>query len=903
MRTIITIFLLLVGTQCLFAIERIDSLEQSLKTASKDEKKLDILISLVHEHNHIFSSKSLTYGKKALTLARELNNKPLLLEVYLELSTSYKIFDNFKMSYNYAQKAIKIAEKRKNKEKLVDGYIQLAGIYHIWGDYEKAIELFWKAISISEQKGYQSGKASAFGGLSVVYSSLGNFDKGTKYAFKAYKKWEEIGDKEKIAYSLRILALFDMYAGKQEDGKEKLVRAMNIFKSINSKEGIAEIYVTYANFAYFNKDYEASIRYLAKPFEIYSKYNSKEIFARFYNSYARLYKQLGKTDKASEYYLKELNTLEETKTEDNIGLYYIVVCNLYRSFGNYKKAEENLNLAAEAFDKKKDEYWKRSYFENYAELYDEWGKYDLAIKYNKLSIAESQRIGNKPSEAYFWKQIAAVYDKNGQLNEALESYKKALLIYHQGGMISNETDVKGQLGDIYYKLGDYSEAIRLQNEAMLTNEILAGNLEINNYLSLGKIYHKLKNFTSALQYFDKSIKLALGFGKPNILKSAYLHLSEIYFEKGNYKQAYYYNKLYSNLKDSLASKEQTTKTAEMQLNFEIDKQEKQKEILMKDNQIKILDLNRQKLIIAALVVIAVLILIIAIMTYRGLVLKNLINRQLTDANARLTESENCLIELNEAKDKYLNIINSDIDKASKYVTSLLPQPLLNGKLQTDWYFVPSEQIGGDSFGYHWLDDKHFAMYLIDVSGHGVGSALHSVSVLNVLRFQTLQDTDFREPQQVLKGLNEAFQMKQHNNLFLTIWYGIYNIETKTIKYSTGGHPPAIMCCKNCDSGKHTFKQLRVPNYVIGGKKGMEFEDAEVEVETPSCLYIFSDGVYEIIEPDGNVWGIDNFNSYMANFRFDDLLHLEISKLYNEVKKRRNDEKLDDDFSVLKVLFL
>ena len=54
--------------------------------------------------------------------------------------------------------------------------------------------------------------------------------------------------------------------------------------------------------------------------------------------------------------------------------------------------------------------------------------------------------------------------------------------------------------------------------------------------------------------------------------------------------------------------------------------------------------------------------------------------------------------------------------------SLLPDKLKKGLIKTDWRFVPSAELGGDSFGYHWLDDDHFAFYLLDVSGHGVGAA-------------------------------------------------------------------------------------------------------------------------------------------------------------------------------------
>src|SRR5262249_3619235 len=68
----------------------------------------------------------------------------------------------------------------------------------------------------------------------------------------------------------------------------------------------------------------------------------------------------------------------------------------------------------------------------------------------------------------------------------------------------------------------------------------------------------------------------------------------------------------------------------------------------------------------------------------------------------------------------------EIAQAAKYVQSLLPEKLAGG-IHTDWRFVPSTQLGGDIFGYHWLDPEHWAVYLPDVSGHGVGSSLLAVS--------------------------------------------------------------------------------------------------------------------------------------------------------------------------------
>jgi len=87
-------------------------------------------------------------------------------------------------------------------------------------------------------------------------------------------------------------------------------------------------------------------------------------------------------------------------------------------------------------------------------------------------------------------------------------------------------------------------------------------------------------------------------------------------------------------------------------------------------------------------------------------------------------------EKNTNLEKAIKVIRSDINIAIDYINSQLPEQISNEHLHISWIYKPSYLLGGDTFGYHWLDDANFAIYLIDVSGHGVGAALHSVSVLN-----------------------------------------------------------------------------------------------------------------------------------------------------------------------------
>ena len=146
------------------------------------------------------------------------------------------------------------------------------------------------------------------------------------------------------------------------------------------------------------------------------------------------------------------------------------------------------------------------------------------------------------------------------------------------------------------------------------------------------------------------------------------------------------------------------------------------------------------------------------------------------------ESQNQqLSKLNQALRASQDALESELSSAASYVASLIPPPIREGAIQTDWLYAPSTQLGGDSLGYHWIDETHFALYLLDVSGHGVGPALLSVSVLNTIRSQCLPHADFLCPDQVLAALNTRFRAKEQYGLYFTIWYGVFNRKDRMLR--------------------------------------------------------------------------------------------------------------------------
>ena len=140
----------------------------------------------------------------------------------------------------------------------------------------------------------------------------------------------------------------------------------------------------------------------------------------------------------------------------------------------------------------------------------------------------------------------------------------------------------------------------------------------------------------------------------------------------------------------------------------------------------------------------------------------------------------------------LEQLANELERARGYVQALIPAPVASGPLRIDWCYVPSSILGGDALGYHELPGGRCAVYVIDVCGHGVASAMHSASVLNALRSQTLPNADFGEPAQVLERLNEAFRMEEHDGMYCTVFYGVVDPAAGKVRYATAGHPPAIV---------------------------------------------------------------------------------------------------------------
>lgn len=239
-------------------------------------------------------------------------------------------------------------------------------------------------------------------------------------------------------------------------------------------------------------------------------------------------------------------------------------------------------------------------------------------------------------------------------------------------------------------------------------------------------------------------------------------------------------------------------------------------------------------------------------------------------------------------------LQTELSEAESYVRSLLPKDF-DQKVPINARFIPSSSLGGDCYDFYWLDPDYLVIYLLDVSGHGLGSALLSTSVLNMLRSQSLPDVNFYRPEKVLEALNDTFQMNAQNEKYFTMWYGVYNRANRQLMYASAGHPPAVLLSQQ-PGRPHAVSHLKTPGLPIGMLPEIQYRWQRCEIPPHSRLYLFSDGVYEIKQWDNTIMGLEDFIDILSTHD----LSQSIDEILAQVDRRTQDRTFSDDLSLLEV---
>jgi serine phosphatase RsbU (regulator of sigma subunit) len=242
----------------------------------------------------------------------------------------------------------------------------------------------------------------------------------------------------------------------------------------------------------------------------------------------------------------------------------------------------------------------------------------------------------------------------------------------------------------------------------------------------------------------------------------------------------------------------------------------------------------------------------------------------------------------------VDVERRDLERAASYVSALLPAPIDDGPVRAEWVYEPSARLGGDAFSYGFVDERTFVVHLLDVSGHGVGAAMHAVSILNVLRQRALPGADFRDPGAVVGGLNTMFQMERHDEQCFSCWCASYDVVDRTLTHACAGHHPAFLV-----GADGAARPLKAPGPLAGVVPDAAYRTEVAAVSPGATLFVFSDGAFEIASSGGS-WRLDDFVALLADRAArgrGGCRHLR-----RRLEEAAGSPALDDDLALLAVTF-
>jgi len=269
-------------------------------------------------------------------------------------------------------------------------------------------------------------------------------------------------------------------------------------------------------------------------------------------------------------------------------------------------------------------------------------------------------------------------------------------------------------------------------------------------------------------------------------------------------------------------------------------------------------------------------LIHQLIEYRATVADNEINSQLLqELISKYAESEIRLKKLNQELTHKQDRLEQDLIAAAEIQKSLLPKNINYGEiLDVAWRFRPCDKIGGDIFNIIQLNDDHWAVYIIDVAGHGVPAAMVAVTVYQYLQPQSgnlrMRPDDspnnqaICQPAHVLEFLDREYPFDRFNNFF-TMNYVVFNIKTGTLISSSAGHPPPIILRK--DGTLITLKKGGRPigtiDLRISSDEPIVYEQEQEQIGVEDKILFYTDGVYEYQNDQGEFYGNQRFHKKLT----------------------------------------
>ena len=254
-------------------------------------------------------------------------------------------------------------------------------------------------------------------------------------------------------------------------------------------------------------------------------------------------------------------------------------------------------------------------------------------------------------------------------------------------------------------------------------------------------------------------------------------------------------------------------------------------------------------------------------------------------------------------------MRQDLQAAVRVQEALLPVqlPRIEG-LDFAWLYRPCDQLGGDTLNIYRLDEHHIGFYVLDVSGHGVSSALLAVQVSRFLspliaagalpKRAISERPGYRlaSPLEVIQELNHLFPMSDTAMQYFTIIYGHYHLPSHTVNLAAAGHPGPIVTHRD---GRSTVHELSGNPIGFFPNDTAQFAEATITIEPGDRIHFFSDGVVETMAENQQIIGLERLAAAMVATVGEPVAEA-LERVFQSLAGWRNGTPPTDDVSIVTI---
>jgi signal transduction histidine kinase len=263
--------------------------------------------------------------------------------------------------------------------------------------------------------------------------------------------------------------------------------------------------------------------------------------------------------------------------------------------GRYDKALKEYFEACKLRESINDKFGSASSEINIGNIFFLQNNYPKALTYYSKSLTTMRKLKRNYEIALLLNNIGLIYSTQKKYAKSLECLLECLEVVRKINDEDGEGNVLNLIGEVYSHQGYYDKALKYYEESIPIFERLNNKRALaESYALLGNIYDSLHNSKKATAYFNNQLSIATSIGSRKNIREANLNLSNQYKRMGDFEKAYRYYLAYENMKDSMFNETSTKLINEVEAKYENEKKQKKIKLLLKENQIKQLDIDRGK---------------------------------------------------------------------------------------------------------------------------------------------------------------------------------------------------------------------------------------------------------------------------------------------------------------------